>query len=504
MVVPPDFREDVERAVAAKSIADLQMLFTEVKGFAWTKAGLRLIGRAQFQLQDWQGAKVTWQEIRHYDEWDIEANRSLGTIYQKAGDLTRSDQALARVLKAQHLQRTDRAELFALQGSNAKVRWKQDWSSIEAIQIRQQEALCSPHLQDALKFYNQGFSEDRNHYYSGLNALAMVTVLTTLAEKHADIWSDDFEDDEDAALALKQLLLLKKELMVGVRLALKSELSRLEREQRRNIWAELSLADWIFLTTRKPRRVGRAYKKALVHPQDFVIASARSQLLFYQSLQLFEANVDEALKNIPVQASESHQEHKHPRVLLFTGHRIDAEDRSEPRFPKTSEAQARSLIYDVVLQEKQKSEAAHLSLLGISGGANGGDILFHEVCQELGIESHLYLVLPKQVYCTASVADGGADWVERFNQLCAHKKTLIFAESKALPKWLRTKTDYSIWQRSNLWMLYNALTLSQEDVALIALWNGSIGDGPGGTDHMVAIAKSRGSRFIHLKTQSLL
>ena len=182
VIVPSDFREDVERATADKSTANLQMLATEVQGFGWTKAGLRLIGQAQFALKDWQGAKVTWQEIRGYDSFDLEANRTLATVYQKSGDLTRSDQAIARFLNQPNLEPKNRAEILALKGSNAKTRWKQDWQHLQDIPLKQQEALCSPHLQASLKYYSQGFLEDRNHYYSGLNALAMVTILTDISK----------------------------------------------------------------------------------------------------------------------------------------------------------------------------------------------------------------------------------------------------------------------------------------------------------------------------------
>ena len=252
--------------------------------------------------------------------------------------------------------------------------------------------------------------------------------------------------------------------------------------------------------------MGRAYKKALVNPQDFAISSARAQLLFYQSLDLFQDNVEEALKNLPNPSIKSSHSSQTPRVLLFTGHRIDQENRPQPRFPRASEAQAKSIIEAVVRKEKEKAEANNIPLLGISGGANGGDILFHEVCQDLGVESHLYLVMPKQAYCAASVADGGPHWVERFNQLYRNKLSHIFSDNakKELPKWLRQKKEYSIWQRSNLWILYNALTISQEDLVLIALWNAQKGDGPGGTEHMVELAKSRGCRFIHLNTREFI
>jgi hypothetical protein len=57
----------------------------------------------------------------------------------------------------------------------------------------------------------------------------------------------------------------------------------------------------------------------------------------------------------------------------------------------------------------------------------------------------------------------------------------VLAESEELPRWLREKPNYSIWQRDNLWMLYNALAAGGDNVTLIALWNGEAGDGSGGT-----------------------
>jgi hypothetical protein len=78
------------------------------------------------------------------------------------------------------------------------------------------------------------------------------------------------------------------------------------------------------------------------------------------------------------------------------------------------------------------------------------------------------------------------------------------SESERLPRWLRAKPVYDIWQRSNLWMLHNALFLSRDHLTLIALWNGATGDGPGGTEDMVNRAKMRGATFVHLDARKLL
>ena len=153
---------------------------------------------------------------------------------------------------------------------------------------------------------------------------------------------------------------------------------------------------------------------------------------------------------------------------------------------------------------RKEKEIANGNVMGLSGGASGGDILFHEVCEELNIPSQMYLVLPKNEYIKASVADSGAEWIDRFNRLYDKLKAKTLTDSDRLPRWLRAKKNYDIWQRSNLWMLHNALSISQDQLTLIALWNGATGDGPGGTEDMVERAKNRGARFIHLDTKKLL
>jgi hypothetical protein len=40
-------------------------------------------------------------------------------------------------------------------------------------------------------------------------------------------------------------------------------------------------------------------------------------------------------------------------------------------------------------------------------------------------------------------------------------------------------------------------------MTLIALWDGEAGDGPGGTEDMVNLAKERGARVVHLNTKEI-
>ncbi|HME62168.1 MAG TPA: tetratricopeptide repeat-containing protein, partial [Candidatus Binatia bacterium] len=236
LVVPLDFREELARIEAEKNCGDLQMLAAEVDGFAWRIAALRLIGNAQFRLKDWPGAKVTWQAVRDYDDMDVEANTLLGTIFQRLGDLVSSDQAVERALQNKEIAAAGRAEIRALMGRNAKYQWEQTWRSAAAMDTAQKSALTSPHLEKSLELYRQGFIEDRNHFYSGLNALAMVTMLIELAQAQPAIWEDSFDAKEEAAQRLQKLKELRGDLAAGVRLAIESKESVLQRANQSDVW----------------------------------------------------------------------------------------------------------------------------------------------------------------------------------------------------------------------------------------------------------------------------
>jgi hypothetical protein len=79
----------------------------------------------------------------------------------------------------------------------------------------------------------------------------------------------------------------------------------------------------------------------------------------------------------------------------------------------------------------------------------------------------------------------------------------ILAQDKELPIWLRSKTDYDIWQRDSLWMYFSALALDSPALTLIALWDGGPADGPGGTKHLFELVKSHGHKVERLAAERL-
>ncbi len=519
--VPQDFGEDVEKAVANKLAGDLELFSYEVHGFEWESQGWRLVGKAQFDINALAGAKVTWENVLKIEPQDLDANISLGTIYERLDDLVSSNQALNRALENRAINRDQRAEAYALIGRNYKTRWRQEWES-KAADDRAAEALASPHLEDSFRSYESAFDEHLNYYYSGLNALAMLKIMIALARLYPDVWKDKFATDKRAAAALEEHEEHAQKLESVVEVSLDVISKRFECERRKDPWVAISQADFVFITSDRPARVAAAYRKALADAPEFAKKSLCQQLAIYRDLGVLCDNLAEAFKvvgepdQLPVPGAQPEAKPARKRVLVFAGHRIDAPDRDTSRFPPDKEAVAREEIKKRIL--KEMNEGAGVAT-AYAGAASGGDILFHEVCAELGIETHLYLAVQPQIYVTTSVSKAGPDWVRRFWDLHkAHadrKRVRVLNPMTTAPKdpveylpaWLRDKGNYSIWQRNNLWMLFNALAEGYDEtgnpnLTLIALWDGAPGN-TGGTGDLVEKVEELGARCEIINTKEI-
>jgi hypothetical protein len=179
--------------------------------------------------------------------------------------------------------------------------------------------------------------------------------------------------------------------------------------------------------------------------------------------------------------------------LLFSGHRIDAHDRTMPRVPPASEPIAGKMISDAVslVMERHPADRFH----GISSGANGGDMLFLEACRALGVPTDIYLALTAKEFEEVSVAEAGGDWAERFKALLEARPVHILPEEGS--------STLNIWQRTNLWMLDSVLSHEGSNITVIVLWDGNAADGPGGTKDMVKQARAVGAHVVHLDAAKL-
>lgn len=173
-------------------------------------------------------------------------------------------------------------------------------------------------------------------------------------------------------------------------------------------------------------------------------------------------------------------------VVLFTGHRVDEPGRTPPRFPPECETKVRLAIESVM---KGIAAAARGPVLGIAGAADGGDILFHEVCEELGIESEVCLALPAAVYVNTSVQ---VSWTVRFHHL-VNTHPLVA---------LDLGCD-DVWLRDHQWQLRRARERHARRSVLVALLEAGAAYVPDGTSGMVHMAQEGGLEVIRLDAHEI-
>ncbi|TMH32229.1 MAG: hypothetical protein E6H66_14435 [Betaproteobacteria bacterium] len=507
--VPGDFLEEVQRALESGERGDLRLFAHEARNFDWGSEGLRAVGRAQFSLKSNPGARESFEVLRDLRPDDVEANQRLATIYQRLGDLTRSSQAIQRVIASSQTNERERARAFSLRGHNVKTRWREGFGQKTGEEARK-AGLCGPGLKEALQWYLEAFSLDLNHIHPGLSAMELLCIRNELAQAIPEVWKDQFDSDDEAARELSASQTQFDQVASAVQLSLKSGRESLqsqsESQSEDTSSHELLEAGFALLTATRPKAVAQRYRDALTDQPVSVFSSVSDRLDLFRQLEVRKDFTEAAFATVAelsaAQSALAKVAEPPERVLLFTGHMVDEPHRPEPRFPptKAAEEKVREMLREAIVAEQALSNG---KIIGVCGGACGGDILFHEVCAELGIPTRLYLALPREHFCVTSVQHAGPDWVERYYRLCARLTPRVLADSEELPRWLRARQGYGIWQRTNLWMLYNALALHGKDLTLIALWDSGDGDGPGGTDDLVFQVRTRGYKLLRLPAEQL-
>jgi hypothetical protein len=465
--VPQGFGDELDIAAQKRQRERLALLGIEARGFTWETAGLRAVGRKQFDLKYFADALSTWESVLKNHPDDLEASTLLGTIYQRLAELEKSNTALRRVIARPNVRPARLAEAHALLGRNLKQLWQDEWKQAPP-EDRRRCALESPLLLEAYQQYKKAYFQDLNAYYPGINALGLLTVYLDLSGPDAD----------------EELRAEASPLTAAVGLSIEAAKAQ---QGGGDIWLKITGADLRLFTAAKPAEAVAAYRTALWDAPPFAKESAARQLELFRDLAVMQDKVPSVLATIATTTAKQQTSAGPDHVILFTGHRIDSPDRKTPRFPAVCETKAREAIRSALCKIRNAGTG---QLLGVAGAACGGDILFHEVCKELGIRAKVCLALPPDKYIEASVQP---DWVERFHLVVGDDAVAVLADDGKLPAWLTDKPSYSIWQRNNLWELCTALAFDAKRLTLIALWDGQKGDGLGGTEDMVGIARKRGA-----------
>jgi len=443
---------------------------------AWLQAGqaLRKSERYDFALEQLERSlSIEPKNLKALHEKGICLQR-LALEGRPGYSLEKARQHYFHILKIEKYE--DDPETLALLGRVDKDVWITSWKNSDITpELRKEEASEEDALlRVAIESYAKAYQHNPLHYYSGINAITLMQLYQHLT---------------DANRYQERINILAGALGFSAKI-------------KEDFWSLATLGDLEVLVG-TPESVKEAYKEAIAKSDKnwFALNSTLSQLYLLQDLDFKPANVESGITAFEraIKKAKKPKERWQPKnVFLFSGHMLDAADRDSPRFPAQKVSMAEEKILAVL-----KKLGAGPNDLALTQGACGGDLLFTEACQELGVHVQWLQPFKEPEFIERSVIKCGESWRDRYN-IC--KKDLIGPVRSApmeLGNLSQNVEDGYSYERCNLWLLYTALSYGIDNVHFISLWDGKGGDGPGGTADMYEQIKSRTGNVSIIKTQDL-
>ena len=434
---------------------------------------LRHMGHFEFALEQFDLALAFAPD-------NFEAARQRGVCLQRSG---RTEQARAAYKHLVELD-TDDVGAWELLGRLDKEEWVLAWRQPGRTpdQMRQDAAYEDALLREAINSYRTAFRISPDHYLSGINAVMLMHL-------YCDLTGDTRYTAEVAVMT------------GGVAWA-----ATCERDAENRYWALANLGGLAILDS-DPAAVGAAYREAIAHADNdwLALKATHAQLNLLADLGFRPENVHMAMTTLEraMQRLKPPESQWQPdKIFLFSGHMIDSPDRPEPRFPADKES-----IVAARIGETLDALGAGPDDLAIAQGAAGGDLIFAEACLSRGIRFQMLLPLPEPEFIESSIQPcvNGESWRQRYFALREQLSLPVRIMPDALGPLPRDRdgNPTSPFERCNLWLLYSALSQGLERVRFICLWNGSGGEGAGGTAHMVREVKRRTGQVTWLDTRQL-
>ena len=282
-------------------------------------------------------------------------------------------------------------KVWALLGRVDKDAWVETWSRPDSSpeQMQEDAGYEDALLKTAIARYANAFKSSPAHYYSGINAITLM-----------HLYQRSHQRDDYVASAMT--------MAGGVRWS-----AACEFDEHQQFWAKATLGDLEVLSG-TPETVKAAYKEAIVCAENdwFALNSTLTQLRMLNALGFRPdcvtagiATFERALSRLKPPEGQWQ-----PRqVLLFSGHPVDAPDRSTPRFPHDKVPLAEAAIAKAL-----DDLGAGPDDLAFTEGASGGDLIFAEACLTRGVKLQLLQPFPEPDFIERSVAPAEGDWPSRY------------------------------------------------------------------------------------------
>lgn len=486
-----EWKERVTVAKRQKRIGDILLLTKEISNPLIKEEAIGEAGKAMKSMNLYELGLQQYREGLEINPGNLDFRREEALLLNR---LDRVDEAIVKLENLLQDEPGDSEAISAL-GRIYKDMWSEFWRNAADEPERLKEAYNASHwLIKSIQTYLKGYYSDLNNYYPGINALTLSIILIHLADKF------DEEGDPDIESVRSVLPLLNG--------TLQFTLEKMAREEKSDYWSLASLAELLVMTCDDPKKVRRAYKKALTTARKniFNLKSSMSQLDMLESLSLrldfvkvgkkvLSDEINHIRENVEEEEEDTPGTIDKEDVFLFRGHKIDAGGKK--RFPAKMEEVARKLI-DAGLD---KFKGGDNDLAFTAGAACGGDIIFIEACLDRGMEVKVHLPVREHAYIKEEVSPGGSQWVERYYNLRNHKNVTIYFQADHIGK---VKEGGDAYERNNRWALISSLLRGIDRVRLIALWDGETGltqDRDGWlVSHMVAEMQHVGGFVEHINT----
>ncbi|NEP61073.1 MAG: hypothetical protein F6K31_29510 [Symploca sp. SIO2G7] len=481
------WEERIHVAERQKRIGDVLLLTEEVTNPLIKCEAIAEAGRSLKNLENSALALKEYRQGLSIESSNLEFRREEAF---HLGQLKQFDEAIVKLETLLHDDPKGIVTLSYLANIYKEV-WCNEWASVADEQERLKAAYESVHLlKKSIETYLKAYRLNQIHYNSGIHTFVLLSVLDHLSQQF------ETDSDPEEEKLKQQLPLLKGAIQFGLESAIKKD--------ENDFWAFVGLGHLAVCTASEPKRVTRAYKKALtlLWNNKFALKTTLNQLKLLEALKfrydyvkagimVLEEELNRITRQEEVLAGSTDSDPS--LVILFSGHMIDSPSRPKPRFPANMEDEARQKINEVF--DKLSTDSDCLAI--VPGIACGGDILFIEDCLQRSIKVEVFLPFEPAEFIRNSVSFAGDHWVKRFYSIVNHPNVTIQLQLDRLGKVPEGDNPY---ERNNRWALYSTLMYGIDKVRLVVLWNGKGGDAPGGTGDMVQQVRQFGGVVEHIDT----
>jgi len=439
---------------------DILTLADEMPNQLLAFEALRSAGKALLRMNRPNYALSTLQRARVLDPKDVEAWQQEAVALGRNARFAEAVTSLEQLAADQQKPGRRSGETLGLIARTRKDDWKQRWTAqrqhgLDAMAAAKATAI---QLGTAGTAYADAFRASPADYYPGINALTFSRLWEHVTGRKARIELDLLAGGVDWALAC----------------ATKDYWSLASR-------AELHLVQG----DRDAAMVAleEAIAEALVPPPNrFGLGSTLQQLEFMAELGFRPEIVGDAKAMVEGALMQLDPPRKEPdKVVLFSGHMVDAPGRATPRFPPAKVDAAAAQI-EAALEGIGAGEGD----LGIAQAARGGDLLFARACLARGMRLLVMLPFEQPEFLDRSVTGAGHRWFDDFDLVVRDPRTTL----RIMPRELGPAPEGAdAFERCNGWLLHTALSQGVGRLSFVALWDGGGGDGPGGTEHMVHLVR---------------